>query len=240
MNIYFLVEGEAELGVYPSWIDVLLESKLKRCASYNTVIDNQYFIFNSRGFGKMIHSGIRNATAEITANPVFDWFVIIADADHQAVDDRLFLIETVFSGVVLPANCQRKIIIQNRCFETWLCGNQEAYAVAQTSTDRNVQRFISHYNAAQNDPELMSKDEAKFAHLSLAQYHAIYLHHILLPSRYNKGTAHKLIDAIYLTKLQDRVTQTPAHLATLNTLFSFFQTLNERMQVQNNQVLPPQ
>ena len=90
MNIYFLVEGEAELGVYPSWIDVLLESKLKRCASYNTVIDNQYFIFNSRGFGKMIHSGIRNATAEITANPVFDWFVIIADK-------RLFLLANFLS-----------------------------------------------------------------------------------------------------------------------------------------------
>ena len=72
MNIYFLVEGEAELGVYPSWINFLLDSKLTRCRAYDEVVDSQYYIFNSGGFGKMVHHSRQNAVEEVRANPVFD------------------------------------------------------------------------------------------------------------------------------------------------------------------------
>ena len=226
MNIYFLVEGEAELGVYPTWINFLLDSKLQRATAFDTVSENQYFIFDGGGIGKMIHHSIKNAIQDISNHPVFDWLVIIADADDQTVTHRKALIETVFTNLVLtlPTNCQKKIIIQNRCFETGLCGNEDAFIHAQSSTNKNVQRFLNFYNVAENDPELMLKDlDPRFASLTLAKYHAAYLHHLLLPNKYNKGSAHKLIDIPYLEKLKNRLTQTPTHLITLNEMLSFLQ-----------------
>ena len=230
MNIYFLVEGEAELGVYPNWINFLLDSKLTRCYAYNEVVNNQYFIFNAGGFGKMVHHSIRNAAEEITANPVFDWFVVIVDADDQAVQDRRARLETVFaddSFPTLPANCQCKIIVQNRCFETWLCGHKEAFSLAQISQNANIQRFINHYNVSTHDPELMLKDtDPRFASWTLAKYHGNYLTHILLPNRYNKGTAHKLIDTAYLETLHERLAQSPTHLTTLAEMLAFFKAIS--------------
>ena len=229
MNIYFLVEGEAELGVYPTWIDYLFESKLKRSLAYDIVSENEYFIFNGGGIGKMVHHSIKGAIQEIAAHPVFDWFIVIVDTDHQTVIDRVALIETVFTHPAipkLPVNCNRKIIIQSRCFETWLCGNMDVFALAQISTNKNVKRFINFYDLTVNDPELMLKDPNKrFEQLTLSKYHANYLLHLLLPKKYNKSSAHVLIDVSYLKKLQERLLQAPTHLITFNEMLSFFQIL---------------
>lgn len=229
MNIYFLVEGEAELGVYPAWIDYLFESKLKRSLAYDIVSENEYFIFNGGGIGKMVHHSIRDAIQEIAAHPVYDWFVIVVDTDDQTVNDRLTRIETAFTNPTnteLPVNCNRKIILQSRCFETWLCGNMEAFALAQISTNKNVKRFITFYDLTVNDPELMLKDpDKRFEQLTLSKFHSIYLHHLLLPKKYNKGSAHVLINVSYLKKLQERLLHTPTHLITFNEMLSFFQIL---------------
>lgn len=233
MNIYFLVEGEAELGVYPKWIEFLLNAKLQRASAYDAVLDNNYFILNGRGIGTMIHHSIRNAVQDINTHPVFDWFVIISDVDDQSSDDRISLIENVFlesSFPQLPTNCQTKILVQNRCFETWLCGNRAAFAVAQNNINRNVQRFLNFYNVATNDPELMLKDiDPRFTSLTLAKYHAAYLHHLLLPRKYNKGSAHQLIDVVYLQDLQNRLEQTPSHLTTFENMTAFFQDLAQQL-----------
>jgi hypothetical protein len=229
MNIYFLVEGEAELGVYPKWIDFLLESKLKRNLAFDEVVENEYFIFNGGGIGKMVHRSIKNTVQEVIQNPVYDWLIIIVDADDQAINDRIQRIEAVFTEPnfpQLPTNCTKKIIIQNRCFETWLCGHREAHATANTLLNKNVQRFLSYYNVSENDPEFMNKDtHILFSTLTVAKYHAAYLHHLLLPKKYNKGTANQLIEVTYLEKLQERLIQTPTHLLTFNNMLSFFKAL---------------
>jgi hypothetical protein len=231
MNIYFLVEGEAELRVYPAWIDTLLESKLSRNFAYHTVTNNQYYIFNGGGIGKMVHHSIRNAANEIIAHPVFDYFVIVADADDQSIMDRTNRIELVLndpSFPVLPPNCTTKIIIQNRCFETWLCGHRSFYATALTTSNRNVRRFIDYYNVATNDPELMLKDPV-YNSFTIAKYHFNYLHHLLIPNnsvRYNKGTADKLIDTNYLSALKQRLIDEPTHLSTFNEMLAFLEGIN--------------
>jgi hypothetical protein len=229
MNIYFLVEGQAELGVYPTWINALFESKLSRNLAFDDVSNNEYFIHLGGGVGKMVHRGIKDAVQDIANHPVYDWFVIIVDTNNQDVADRLALIENVFAEPHfpnLPTGCQIKIIVQNRCFETWLCGHTEAYTLAQNSANKNIQRFINFYDSKLNDPELMDKDsDVRFAHLTIAKYHAIYLQHVLLPKKYNKGTASTLIDVNYLENLQERLVQTPTHLVSFNAMISFFQTL---------------
>jgi hypothetical protein len=233
MNIYFLVEGEAELGVYPRWIEFLLNAKLQRVLAYDAVSDNNYFILNGRGIGTMIHHSIKNAVQDIRSHPVFDWFVIISDVDDQNPDDRISLIENVFlepSFPQLPPNCQTKILVQNWCFETWLCGNRAAFALAQNNPNRNVQRFLNFYNVATNDPERMLKDlDPRFASLTLAKFHAAYLHHLLLPLKYNKGSAHQLIDVAYLQNLQNRLEEMPSHLRTLDNMVTFLQILAEEL-----------
>jgi hypothetical protein len=194
MNIYFLVEGEAELGVYPTWIDYLFDSKLQRCLDSTKITQNQYFIVN--GGGRKMFSqdanknSIFNSIREINQTPKFDWFVIILDSEFESISDRILRVRTDIlrntNCPTLPATCQLKIIVQNKCFETWLCGHLEAFAAAQSSTNKNVKKILGFYNVATNDPELMTKDPApQFGSLSEAKYHAVYLHHLLLPKKYN-------------------------------------------------------
>ena len=192
MNIYFLVEGQAELGVYPHWIDFLLDAKLQRCNDFTQVSNNHYFILEGGGrkmfnISNPTHNSIFNSIKDIAVHPVFDWLVLVVDSEHELTQDRINRIQTTILGDPncphLPPNCQIKIIIQNRCFETWLCGHQAFFAQAQLSTNKNVKSFIDFYNVSENDPELMPKDtNPRLAHFSLAQYHANYLHHMLIPN----------------------------------------------------------
>ena len=124
MNLYFLVEGVAELKVYPIWIEYLLNGKISRSDDY-TQMSAEYYIFNGGGAGNMIHNAIGDAIDEIASNPVFDYFVVVIDSENESVATRKRRVENAISGatVDLPANCQVQILVQQVCFETWLCGH---------------------------------------------------------------------------------------------------------------------
>jgi len=233
MNLYVLVEGIAEMKVYPLWIKYLTGSSLSQCAAYTDVEDNQFFVFECGGLGRMIHHAIGNAMREIAAYPVFDFFIIIADAEDGSVSSRSAKIEAAMAGagVNLPANCQYKILVQRVCIESWLCGHIDFFRLAQSSANKNVQKFITDYDVAANDPEQMPANPQKRAevnHLTIGQYHAAYLHHMLIPAgiRYKKSAAGHTIDISYLERLRMRkMSETPAHLDTFGEMVAFFSSL---------------
>ncbi len=86
MNLAFLVEGRTELNLYPRWITHL--TTLTECRKgYQGVVDNQFTILNVEGYRKMA-TEIPKAINDIIANPVFDYLVIVIDADNEGVTSR--------------------------------------------------------------------------------------------------------------------------------------------------------
>ena len=231
MNVYFLVEGDAEAKVYPKWINYFLESKMTRCEVYTDVVDNNYILVN--GGGRKIwnsdRSPIKSAIAEINNNPVFNYLVIVVDADYKTITDRKIDIETRIGNDTLPENCELKIIIQNRCFETWFCGHIDNFLTAKTSTNKNVRSYVDAYDMDLLDPELMPS----FNHLSIGTYHFNFLHHMLMPItniKYSKSSADKILDIPYLERLIRRKNvETPTHLPTFDDVLMLFDELKQTL-----------
>jgi hypothetical protein len=236
MNVYFLVEGDAEARVYPKWIDYFLESKMTRCAAHTDVVENNYILVNGQGrkIWNSVRSPIKSAIAEINTNPVFNYLVIVVDADYKTIADRTIDIQTRINEapVPLPANCELKIIIQNRCFETWFCGHTDNFLIAKASTNKNIRSFVDAYDIEILDPELMQPPPSS-NWKSIGQYHFNFLHHMLMPVaslKYSKSSADKILDIPYLERLIKRKkVETPSHLPTFDDILILFDELKQTL-----------
>ncbi len=84
------------------------------------------------------------------------------------------------------------------------------------------------FDAEHNDPELMPNNRLTTVH-SIGTYHATFVKSMLRGVnrrwRYNKSTAHNLIDILYLKRLEKRLIETPTHLKTFSDMVSFLKTL---------------
>ena len=238
MNLYFLVEGVAELKVYPIWIEYLLNGKISRSDDYTQMSADQYYIFNGGGAGNMIHNAIGDAIDEIASNPVFDYFVVVIDSENESVATRKRRVENAISGatVDLPANCQVQILVQQVCFETWLCGHIQCYQSAKASSNKNIRMYVDDYDVEIQDPEAMPANPAgrsTLNHLSIGKYHSCYLHHMLKASYpnipYTKSRADQIVDTAYLADLIYRLNTTPAHLNSFQQLFSLTDTMKAQL-----------
>ncbi len=231
MNLYFLVEGLAELKVYPIWIEHLTASKLTRCVACSDVSEDEYVIFEAGGAGKMKRRSIADAMGDIADHPVFDFFVVVIDAEENPVFDRVLMVQTAMRNapVQLPPNCRTEILVQRVCFETWLCGHTDHFLIAKISTNRNVQKYIQDYDMENLDPEAMPanpRNRAEFNHLTIGIYHFNYLHFLLQPQYYSKRSADTIINEDYLNRLVQRKSETPSHLDTFGQMLAFLQRLN--------------
>lgn len=237
MNLAFLVEGRTELKLYPIWVNHLSSTPLTECTTgYQDVVTNQFTIFNVEGIGKMSRE-IPAVVNSIIANPVFDYFVIVVDADDSSTANSITLIENVIydsSTPRLPANCKVKIIVQQVCIETWFIGHTDHFLTCKASHDRGVLSFIAEYDAENNDPELMSNNRlvdmpSKPKIKTIGAYHVTYLKKMLSGAnrtwKYGKTTAHNLIDIPYFQRLEQRLTETPTHLQTFSNMVNFLRSL---------------
>ncbi len=237
MNLYFLVEGVAELKVYPIWIEYLLNGKISRSDDYTQMSPGQYYIFSGGGAGNMIHNAIGNAIEEIAFNPVFDYFVVVIDAEDDSVATRKRRVEDAISRatVELPVNCQVQILVQKVCFETWLCGHLKVIQKAKIAPKPHIKMFVDDYDMEHNDPEDMPANPMGRLNMnfSIGKYHAIYCRHILQPSypliQYTKGHADRIADSTYLDHLIQRLLATQTHLKSLEELILFMSTLKAQL-----------
>lgn len=230
MNLAFLVEGRTELNLYPRWITHL--TALTECTTgYQGVINNQFTILNVEGYRKMT-TEIPNAIKDITANPVFDYLVIVIDGDNEGMASRQAFVNTILAKPdtpPLPANCQCKIIVQNVCIETWFTGHTDHFQAAQNCNDNGIVSFLAQYDVENNDPELMPNYYPPNIVHSIGKYHEMYLARMLKGAnsrwKYNKSTAHSLIDIPYFQRLEQRLTETPTHLNSFADMVSFLKNL---------------
>jgi len=120
MNIYFLVEGKrTEMKVYPEWLSILAP-ELIRVKSFDEVDKNNYYIFSGEGFPSLLHNHLINSIEDVNSTGKYDYFVICLDSDDESIENRKNQVLDFISDNQLELiNTGLKIIIQNKCIETW-------------------------------------------------------------------------------------------------------------------------
>lgn len=222
MNIYFLVEGQSsEPDVYSAWISYLVP-ELIRVDNFDEVDRNNYYLFSSYGI-PYIEKDIVNAIMDINSLGKYHYFVICIDADSATVSQREAKILNLMKEkqVALANNTSLKIVVQNRCIETWFLGNRKVY----TRNPQKNPRFIEYarfYNVSQNDPELMTKLENFDG--SISNFHFTYFKAIFNERgnmTYSKSNSIEVQRLTYLNELINRVKDEQSHLNTFINFFEF-------------------
>ena len=202
MNIYLLVEGQSsEPEIYPAWISYLVP-ELKRVDNFDGVARNNYYLFSSYGI-PYIENDIINAIMDINSSGKYDYFVICIDADAATVSQRKSKIFKLIeeSNISLVNNTSLKLIVQNRCIETWFLGNRKVYIRNPQKNPRFI-KYSKFYNVAQNDPELMDKLENFEG--SISNFHYNYLRAMFNERgnmTYSKSNSREVQRVTYLNEL---------------------------------------
>lgn len=217
MNVYFFVEGKTERKVYPAWLSFL--TPLNRVNQAASVSQNTYYLFHTGGYPQL-YNHLENAVLEINEIAKFQYFVICLDADDCTIEERTAEIEAKFQEkqLTLQHGCQLKIIIQNRCIETWFLGNAKIYK--QNPDDELLRAYLRFYDIGNNDPELMLKPN-QFSN-SIAQFHAEYLR-LFLQERnvfYTKEYPREVVEKYYFDELKKRF-ETTGHIASFGSFVDF-------------------
>lgn len=125
MRVYFLVEGRrTEAKVYRAWLSHLIP-ELSRLTRFDELMPDSYFLFSAEGYPSIILEHIPNAIEDINRIGGYDYFVVALDADQSTVEDRIDEInESLSNNHIQLIGAELRIIVQNRCIETWLLGNR--------------------------------------------------------------------------------------------------------------------
>lgn len=226
MNLYFLVEGRrSESKVYPKWLEYILPD-LKRVYAYDEVDKNNYYLVSGEGY-PLIYRHLKNAVSEVNDVPQYNYLVLCLDADDAEVEER---IEAVYKYLneenISLSNCELKIVVQNRCLETWFLGNRVVYP-RQPVNPRFIE-YARYFNVSEKDPEAMGLYK-KFRSISL--FHFSYLREMLAERgiRYSKQRPREVVEPHYVDQLKDRVNDT-THLRSLKDFFDFCRMVSSNME----------
>ncbi|MCP4346056.1 MAG: hypothetical protein GY795_11095 [Desulfobacterales bacterium] len=225
MNIYFLVEGQStEPDVYPAWLSYLVPELIK-VDNFDEVDHNNYYLFSSYGI-PYIEEDIVNAIEDINSSGKYHYFVICIDADAATVSQREAKILNLISEkqITLTDNTSLKIIVQNRCIETWFLGNRKVYT-RKPQKDSPFIEYARFYNVLQDDPELMGKS-GNF-NGSISKFHLSYLKAMFNERgnmTYSKSNSTEVQKSSYLNELINRTEDEPSHL---NTFINFVEFCTE-------------
>jgi len=224
MNVYFLVEGlRTEMALYPSWLSVLCP-KMVRLSSVFHVKDHGYFIFSGEGYPSILDNHLRSAIEDVNASSKFDYLAIVVDAEEDTVQSRVEEVENFMreEKLALNARCKLKVIVQNRCIETWLLGNRRIIDTNPNEVElRAYKRF---YDVRAQDPEIMPLNVKFDRH---AVWHLRYLKAAFREKRmtYTKRSPANAGERGYLQELKRR-THGTAHLSSFGDFLDFCETLN--------------
>lgn len=224
MNLYIIVEGsQTEMQLYPKWLSYELP-QLSRVDDYRDVQENNYYLFSGGGIPSM-YRHIANAMHDINAcGTLYDYLVVFVDSEEVSVERREQKVMAAISdeGVNLEGKCKLKVIVQNRCIETWFLGNRKVYK--RNPQGKLFQDYTTHYNVEQSDPELMQKYEG---FKLTAHFHEAYLREMLKEYniRYSKSRPKDTLLETYYQEIIKRVEDAPTHLQSFSTFRSFIAEL---------------
>jgi hypothetical protein len=219
------VEGKrTEKKVYPQWLSCLLPW-LRQVSHFDEVDNHNYYLFSSNGYPSILDD-IENAIKDINECGSYSHLVICLDADEFTVQERTEEIRQLFETRSLDLDVELKVVVQNRCFETWFLGNRKVYS--RNPQDEIFKRYCSFYDVSVDDPELMTNYPG---FNRTAQFHEDYLKRMLGEKgiRYTKRNPGSVGEPHYINALKKRIKDKPCHLASLNYFFSFCASLRQEI-----------
>jgi len=226
MNLYFLVECLTERKLYPKWLECLLPS-FTRVFSPGEAYENNYYLISGGGFPSLLDNHLTSSVQDIADSGNYDYLILALDADEMAVHDKVEEVTARLADESMTLYpCELKIVIQNRCIETWLLGNRIVFS--RNPTAEALIGCIRFYNVFDNDPELMFKP-VTFEE-SVSTFHYEYLRVMLAERniRYSKKYPKDALEPYYVEQLKNRLRQTPGHLNTLEDFFDFCTSIKRR------------
>ncbi|MGD0092155.1 MAG: hypothetical protein ABSE73_19750 [Planctomycetota bacterium] len=226
MNLYFLVEGRhTERKVYPKWMSYLLPHfrRVDRCES---VDDNSYFLISGEGYPSLLDNHLEEAITNINNVGRYAYLVLCLDAEELSVteSEKEVLNWMKDKGCRLE-NCELRIVVQNRCIESWLLGNRRI--VTRAPQSKRLAEFIQFYDVKVADPETMGRYKGFTTH---AQFHGEYLEEVfrekgLAYSHKNPGHA---ADESFLNQLLARIQDEQKQMATFRSFVDFCRNIRSR------------
>jgi hypothetical protein len=231
MNIYFLVEGNStEKKIYPKWLKYLIPN-LVRVQYHDQVENNNYYLISGKGYPRILYDGLENAVDKILEVQKYDYLVICVDADEESVSQRMqYIREFISSKEINLGKTQIEIIVQNRCLETWLLGNQKIFDSRQP-LDPVLASYVNYYDVSQENPEEMGKNEMR----NHADFHYEYLKEVFRARNitYSKKHPNDAQEKYYFEELQRRVRGQPEDLKTFQAFLAFCEEVKNSMIVKN-------
>ena len=241
MNLYFVFEGKTEAIVYKKWLSVLLPH-LTEVDSFDAVNQNNYYYESDMGVPSCYRVAA-NAIQEINEVPKYDYLVLFTDADRFTVSEKKAeAFEQIKSELKdkpfrnLPDNCQREIIVQKVCLETWFLGNRN-FLVRHPQHNEILKEYIKYFDVSQSNPEDLAsefvQDEENtkdiFGYKTKALFHEGYLREIFkersLASKthlsYSKSRPREVQEAFYLQQLIARIEANSDHLLSFQEFIRF-------------------
>jgi hypothetical protein len=233
MNIYFLVEGRStEKKIYPKWLEYLIPD-LVRVKYHDQVQTNNYYLISGEGYPRILYDGFENAVDKILEIPKYDYLVICVDADEESVEERTQYIDKfIHEKEIDLGNTKVKIIVQNRCMETWLLGNKKIFDSRQP-TEQPLSNYVKYYDVSQNDPEEMGKDKMR----NHADFHYEYLREVFRSKEitYSKNSPNGAKEKYYFEELQKRVRDKSQDLKTFQVFLKFCEEVRSSMTQRDNE-----
>lgn len=226
MNLYFIVEGETERKVYPSWLSYLLP-ELQRVKNPSQAQTNNYYLISGGGFPSL-YQEVEAAVENINISQKYDYLIISTDADENTVEYMQQEIREYFIENKLDlGNTQLQIVIQNRCIETWFLGNSKIYS-RQPQSQRLLD-YTRYYDVSKDCPELMGKYNCE----RHAEFHGSYLKELFTAKerKYSKTMPGDVQQEYYLKELQSRSAKQANHLATFQDFIEFCGLIRSQLSV---------
>ena len=237
MNLYFLVEGTTEFNIYPKWINHLLPN-LKRVDDFDKITDNNYFIFHGGCQPQIIDEHLPNAIKDINlleaeGKYYYNYLLVCLDAEEVTVDElRSDILTSLKSNKNINlSGIELFLIIQNRCIETWLLGNQNFILTqAKNIPTKYSEPFLTYrnyYDVRNQDPELMGIYNGSKS-TTHAQFHEEYLKAAFKSRKlsYSKGKSKEVGEKFYLEELLKRIKSKPEHLNSFQYFISIINSLS--------------
>jgi hypothetical protein len=207
VRLYVVVEGETEQRVLPIWLQCI-NPTISRVSSVALLDENTFYLISGGGYPNYLRV-VANAAEDVRSRGVADRLVIIGDAEEKTVSERRMELELAVGE--LPPGIQLRVVVQNRCFESWALGNRRV--CTKNTQNPLLRQFRAYHDVLHEDPELMGTiDSEKW---NRAQFAYKYLALLLQEKQavYTKSNPRYLASAKYFDALQRRVQET-SHIAT--------------------------
>ena len=226
MNLYFLVEGmQSERKVYPAWLSHLLP-ELTRVQSYDEVNEKNYYLISGEGYPSL-YDFIPPSIEEINLSGKYNYFVVCLDAEENTVAQRHAEIYDFLHQEKLELkNAEIVLIVQNRCWETWLLGNRKIYS--KQPQYQPLLDYTKYYNVSVDCPEKMGKYLDFNTH---AQFHGAYLRALFEAKNitYSKKRPGDVLKPFYLEQLLTRIEFQPEQLTTFRHFIDFCNIVKSKL-----------